>query len=122
MSDLEVLQGKWQVVALEVSGMTMPEAMLAAARIELDGERFVSRGMGADYEGRLELNEGAMPRRFSLTFDVGPEAGRCNNGIYELTDEIWRMCLDMAGGPTPDAFIAPTERPTLALQTLRRVG
>ncbi|MFL5296465.1 MAG: TIGR03067 domain-containing protein [Phenylobacterium sp.] len=119
--DLERLQGEWRVIGLEIDGGAIPPAMVAAARIRLNGDRFVSSGMGADYEGVLSLDPAAEPKRFTLTFQAGPEAGRANHGLYELEGDRWRFCLDMTGGPAPDGF-ATTPGSGRALQTLERVA
>lgn len=117
--DLATLQGVWRVTALEVDGAALPETMLAAAEIRLEGTRFMSLGMGAPYAGGLSLATESAPKRFTLAFAEGPEAGRANHGIYELDGETWRMCLDMSGGPAPDAF-ATSPGSGRALQTLKR--
>jgi len=117
--DLARLQGAWAVTALEVDGAALPDAMLAAAEIRLEGTRFTSLGMGAPYAGALSLATDSAPKRFTLTFAEGPEAGRANRGIYELDGETWRICLDMTGGPAPEAF-ATSPGSGRALQTLKR--
>lgn len=81
-----------------------------AATITVTGWRFTTAQMGASYEGCFELDEAASPKRITLHFDVGPEAGNTNHGIYSLRDAEWRLCIDTHGGPAPVAF---TEAATL---------
>src|ERR1039457_1552296 len=82
--DLDLLQGSWTVTALEVDGQEMPAAMLANARIAIEGDRFTSTGMEAVYRGKIELDASTSPRRIDMKFDAGPEKGNTNPGIYEL--------------------------------------
>ena len=119
MSDLELLQGAWRIIALEMNGGPMPAALLDAARIGVVGARFTSTGMGAVYEGEMSLDETSMPKTFALRFQAGPEAGAANRGIYELDGDRWRICLNMAGGPAPAEF-ATRPGDNCALETLVR--
>ena len=117
--DLKKLQGTWNVVSLEVEGQAMPASALGAARIVVQGDHFTTSGMGAKYEGTLELDASATPRTFNLNFTSGPEAENRSLGIYELDGDDWRMCLTMRGAVRPKTFAAPAGS-GLALQVLKR--
>ncbi|MBL8536087.1 MAG: TIGR03067 domain-containing protein [Hyphomonadaceae bacterium] len=101
---LRDLQGKWRINSLEIDGVSVPAAAYVNARISVDGDRFVSTGMGADYSGRVSVDDATAPAIFSLAFEHGPEAGNINSGVYELTEGGWRFCINMSGGPAPDGF------------------
>jgi uncharacterized protein (TIGR03067 family) len=103
-NELDQLQGKWNVKALEMDGQNMPATMLTAARIVVQGTQFQSLGMGATFEGTLTVDPSASPKRFDLTFTAGPEKGKTNFGIYELDGDRWRICLNISGGPAPTTF------------------
>jgi uncharacterized protein (TIGR03067 family) len=118
-NDLDLLQGAWAVSALEVDGQTMSDAMLSEARIVIEGDRFTSTGMGAIYAGTFKLDTAAKPRRIDMTFDVGPEAGNVNRGIYELKGGAWRLCLATRGEARPAGF-ATQHGSGFALETLKR--
>ena len=74
-TDSDLLQGTWNVAALEMDGQKSPDALLTGAHIVLKGDRFQSLGMGAVYEGKLVLNPAASPKTFDLRFTKGPEKG-----------------------------------------------
>lgn len=118
-SDLDLLQGTWNVAALEMDGQKMPAAMLGGARIVVEGDRFQSLGMGAVYEGKLKLDSTADPKSFDLTFTSGPESGNTSLGIYSLDGEEWRICLTTRGGDRPRKF-ATSPSTGHALETLTR--
>jgi uncharacterized protein (TIGR03067 family) len=118
-SDLELLQGDWSVTSLEIDGEPVPSAVAAAAHISIRGDRFTTGGMGAVYEGRLELNASTTPRRLDMKFESGPEAGNTNFGIYELNGDTWIICLATRGSTRPSSF-ATTGGSGLALEVLRR--
>jgi uncharacterized protein (TIGR03067 family) len=117
--DLDLLQGSWSIAALEVDGQPMPAAMLGEARIAITGSRFRSTGMGAIYEGTLELGASATPRRIDMKFDAGPEKGNTNSGIYERKGDGWRICIATRGGVRPSGF-ATAPGSGFALETLVR--
>jgi len=118
-ADIELLQGKWFVAALEVDGQPAAEGMLSDARIEVKGDRFTSKGMGAEYGGTLTLRATGKTRQIDMKFDVGPEAGNVNRGIYELKDGSWRLCLATRGDARPKSFVTKAGSGH-ALEILRR--
>lgn len=121
-ADLAPFQGRWRIETLEVGGMTMPAGMLAAAEVRVDGDQFLSLGMGAEYRGTMsvEANTAAgEPTLIAIAFAAGPETGNINRALVDIAGDRWRMCLDMKGGPAPAAF-ATSAADGYALQALRR--
>lgn len=121
MSVMQALQGEWRIESLEMNGAALPAAMFAQARVIVNGDQFTSKGMGAEYVGKFSADDSVAPARFSLAFEGGPETGNANHGVFELAGDRWRMCLNMTGGPAPQAF-ATTPGDGCALQILTRVA
>jgi uncharacterized protein (TIGR03067 family) len=119
-TDLDKLQGTWRIVALELDGQKMG-AIPADACITVKGARFITSGMGAEYEGDLTLDAAAKPKRFNLAFQSGPEKGNTSLGIYDLEGDAWRICLTTRGGKRPAKF-ASVAGSGIALETLVREG
>ena len=115
-SDIENLHGNWNIVSLEMEGRKYPPG---GSRIVIDGGRFTSLNMGAEYEGAIIIDESASPKTFDLMFDKGPEAGNRSLGIYELAGDTWKICLGLAGKKRPTEFAAPAGTGH-ALEILRR--
>jgi uncharacterized protein (TIGR03067 family) len=101
-NDLAKLQGAWTLTTLEMDGHNMP----AGGGIQIEGDRFKTIGMGADYTGTVEIDDTARPKHFDLVFTGGPEAGNRNLGIYELRGDTWKLCLNMFGAARPGKFAA----------------
>jgi uncharacterized protein (TIGR03067 family) len=118
-ADLELLQGSWTVTTLEVDGQPLPASMLTNARIVIDGDRFTSTGMGAVYQGKLELPASKKTRHLNMRFDAGPEKRNTNLGIYKLSGDIWTICLATRGTVRPSRF-ATAPGSGFALETLTR--
>ena len=119
--DLDLLQGNWAITTLEVDGETLPETLLANARIVIQGARFVSTGMGAGYAGTLVLDAAKRPRRLDMKFDSGPEKGNTNLCIYELDDDSLKLCIATRGRVRPTKFASPPGS-GIAFETLTRGG
>ena len=117
--DLETLQGSWLVTGLEMNGMAMPQTMLGGAQIIVAGDHFTTKAMGAEYGGRVEINDSASPRQFDLIFADGPLSGTQSLGIFTLADDVWTICLTVTAQTRPTAF-ATTAGDGLALEVLKR--
>ena len=114
--DIEMLQGAWTIQTLEIGGQKMPAG---TARIVVKGDRFITSGMGAEYEGTVSIDAKKKPKALDMTFLTGPEKGNKNLGIFEVGGDTWRLCLDMTGKSRPKEFAS---KPGVALEVLRRVG
>jgi uncharacterized protein (TIGR03067 family) len=115
--ELGCLQGTWHIRALELDGAEMPAP--PDARVVIEGERFTSLGMGAEYAGTLVVDPSAKPPHLDMRFDTGHAKGTVNLGIYELTGDTLRLCLAMRGNVRPKAF-ATKPNSGIALETLVR--
>ena len=113
---LDVLQGAWTVVSVEVDGLKMPAG---TARLVLKGDRFTTIGMGADYDGTIAIDAKKKPKTLDMKFLSGPEKGNKNLGIFEVKGDTWRLCLDMTGKARPKEFAS---KKGVALETLKRVA
>src|SRR5664279_1970397 len=114
--DLELLQGTWNIVSMEMDGQKMSGG---SARIVVRGDRFTTTGMGATYEGTMAVHPKTAPRSFELHFEEGPEKGNTSFGIYELDGDRWKICLTTRGSERPREFAAPPGT-GIALETLQR--
>src|SRR5262245_19649122 len=118
-NDLDRLQGSWTVTTLEVDGQKMSRDMFGNAQVRVKGGRFVSTGMGVEYEGTIEVDPLTRPRKLTLKFDAGPEKGNSNLAIYELKDDTWKLCIATRGDVRPTRF-ATKPGSGFALETLVR--
>jgi uncharacterized protein (TIGR03067 family) len=115
-TDLERLQGNWNITALEIEGRQMPST---GSRIVIHGDRFTTAAMGAEYSGTIGIDTSKKPKQFDLTFTEGPEKGSRSLGIYELNGDTWRICLGLTGKTRPRKF-ATAPGSGHALETLTR--
>jgi uncharacterized protein (TIGR03067 family) len=78
LGDLDLLQGRWQIVALEVDGREVSKDSFADARIIIDGDDYATAGMGASYSGKILLDQTSHPKKFDLNFSDGPHGGKAS--------------------------------------------
>ena len=118
---MERLQGVWSMVSLEADGRAVPASALGGARIAIHGGHFTSTGMGAKYEGTVEVDATRTPKTINMKFTEGPEKGNTNYGIYELDANKLRIYFSTESNERPKEFPA---KPTtgMILMVLERVS
>jgi uncharacterized protein (TIGR03067 family) len=120
-TDLDKLQGAWNVTSLETDGQKLPATVFNGARIVIDGNKFASLGMGATFEGTVKFDSASKPKAFDLLFTAGHAKGHRNPGIYKLDGDTWTICLATRGNKRPGKF-ATAAGTGFALETLERDG
>lgn len=119
-TDLDLMQGAWDIKTLVVDGNEMPSGMLQGSRIVVQGNAFTTTVMGKRLSvGTAVIDETANPRTFDLTFTDGMHIGQKSLAIYEFNGETWHVCIGLAGKPRPTAFVS-TKDSGHALETLTR--
>lgn len=119
MDELTSLQGRWNILTLEVEGNELPASSFPGAAILIEEQTFTAINMGADYVGTLSLDTSHSPKRLDILFRTGPHAELASLGIYELNGDVWKICLGFAGRDRPLQF-RTSQRSGHALETLSR--
>jgi uncharacterized protein (TIGR03067 family) len=117
--DLEQLQGRWQIVALQIDGRDVSKDSFVDAKIIIDGDNYATAGMGASYSGKILLDPTSHPKKFDVNFSDGPHAGKASLGLYMLDQDQWTICISFAGYERPADF-RTLPQSGHALETLRR--
>jgi uncharacterized protein (TIGR03067 family) len=119
VEQLRQLEGTWEYVDLEVDGNRMPDAALASSRILIDGDRFRVESPEAIYEGIFAIDVEQAPHHIDIDFVEGPEAGNSSYGIFEVTQDNFKICLGVTGASRPRSF-STSAGSGHALENLRR--
>jgi hypothetical protein len=53
------------------------------------------------------VNPASAPRSIDVVFDEGPSQGTPLRGIYELSNETYKVCLALEGQERPKLFESP---------------
>ena len=118
--DIDLLQGTWNITALEVDGQKMPSGdadrrLTSLSTATVSPARVWVRCIRARSNWILPQE----PRQLNMRFDAGPEKGNTNPGIYELAGDTWKICLATRGDVRPSNFVT-TAGSGFALETLTR--
>ncbi len=107
-SDYAALTGRWQLVAAQVDGKPVPEAVLKSTVLITDHDIFrfpASAGVGTAPQGKFTINPMTKPKQVDSTGEAGPNKGKVTRGIYEIIDaNNKRACWGQPDGPRPTDF------------------
>jgi uncharacterized protein (TIGR03067 family) len=95
------LQGEWVCTHEEAAGVAATPAELAAMgkTLTVKGKRFtinrIKDGVPGSYDGEFELNPSTTPKRFDFSSNGPPWFV----GVYELSEDEFKVCYRWAGTP-----------------------
>jgi uncharacterized protein (TIGR03067 family) len=103
------LEGTWKASYLEEGGREVPRKtyevkfVIHNGTLELSGRRDFLPFEG---EGTLVLDTHKKAKEITIRFvtPFGDPLGKPVPGIYELTDDALKVCLDMSGKKRPEAY------------------
>jgi uncharacterized protein (TIGR03067 family) len=107
-SDLLMLQGSWEQVALEVDGVSNPPDMHSApgALTTFNGNHFAVRTSAGLLllEGTFELDPTSNPKAVTWIDTMGDDLGKRFPAIYELEGDHFVFVAADAEAPRPSVF------------------
>jgi len=107
--DLEAMQGKWKLLAMEAAGSPAPPEIIATMKYEFKGHMLiVTPTEPGQADHRIKLNSVAKPiPTFDMTPLVHGKARDTLQGIYVMKGDKLKICLGMQA--RPKAFTANKE-------------
>lgn len=107
--ELERLAGDWKIVSITRDGKAEepPEAL---RQLRVDGDKMLV-GEKRDQDIGLRITQISAETKPQIIDVTHPETKKTLEGIYELTDEQWKMCLNAEGtAERPGAFDGGTAK------------
>jgi len=105
--DLDKLQGKWILVAMEVDGEEFPAEDRKDWTAEYEGNKLTLRaGETVRRRGIVTLNTSRNPKAMN-TWDLtkdGPFEDQTVPGIYEISGDSLKVCFARPGNERPKEF------------------
>lgn len=117
---LRSMEGKWAFRLMEIDGQPMPASVMTDSFLLIDGDRFRMESPEATYEGIFTIDVEHAPHGIDIDFVEGPEAGNRCEGLFELDQGRFRICLGLVGASRPERF-ATTKGSGHVLEELERV-
>jgi uncharacterized protein (TIGR03067 family) len=104
-SDLDKLQGTWQVTATEFDGRALSEDMIKDRQIVFKDDTFAAVVGGLKRKTlAFKLDPSKKPKQIDIT---NPDKQDTAHGIYELTKDSLKLCYGEPGASRPAEFASP---------------
>jgi uncharacterized protein (TIGR03067 family) len=105
VDELKRFAGEWEMIAGEMSGQPMPDAMAKTMkRVVKDAETTVTMGGQTYFKAAITLDPGKTPRTIDYAMTEGPTKGKTQLGIYEWEDGVLRFIFASPGQARPTDF------------------
>jgi len=99
-SDLDAMQGRWELVELVGSGKAAGADQLAQIKLTIKGKDYSVQKSDGEDRGSLELTEAPNPRQMDITTNDGTRIP----AIYEMSGDTMRVCYALGGAARPREF------------------
>src|SRR5262249_32490151 len=122
-SDAELLQGEWELMALEQNGQPAAADKIRGRRLTIQGDRFALAKEEWLDNCSFRVDSDKNPKQIDLQ-NLTPVAGRNppHLGIYDLRGDTFRLCLSLWGSNPRPAKLGTTPDKGDRLFTFRRVA
>jgi len=115
-----LLQGTWQATSGEMAGVPVPAEVVKTAQLVVTGDKATLRSAGKDEPATLKLDPSATPKTVDILALAGPDKGKTQPGIYEVSGDTLKLCIAHTGNPRPTTFSTKAGEKT-ALMVFQRV-
>src|SRR5262249_43968313 len=100
----------WAPVSATIQGVALPAGLLKSLRVSFSGNTLTVSGGGSTQRASFTIDSSKSPKHFDSVDLDGPNRGKKQLGIYELTDKQFKICMGIEGGTVrPTAFTATPE-------------
>jgi uncharacterized protein (TIGR03067 family) len=107
-SDLERMQGKWQMISMERNGKKLPDPLVKTyQRVVKDNEyrvTWVEDGQPDVLDTVMVLDPRQCPKTVDILLHNGPFKGKKRLGIYRIDGDVETVCLAQPGKARPTGF------------------
>jgi len=96
-AELDRFVGTWKGVSMTTDGKEMPKAEAEGVRLVVEGAKYTLKMGDQEIEGTHKLDPAKKPKEIEAVRSKGPEKGEKMLGIYELTDDTFKVCFAAPG-------------------------
>jgi len=104
----EKFQGTWQVVSSEEDTVATPEIIVNFLKIAIKGDQLTLKGV-EDLQKKfgkvtIVIDPATTPKIIDFKIEDGSEKNKTFEGIYELKDDMLKICASVRDGNRPEEF------------------
>ncbi len=114
--ELELFRGTWGFESVTVGGETVPADLFKEMSVTFDGAAYsVKVGELVVEAATITIDPSKSPKTLNATVTAGPNQGALIVGIYEISADTLRACVDPEGKERPKEFKADSGSRTLVV-------
>jgi uncharacterized protein (TIGR03067 family) len=102
--ELDKFTGTWKAVSVVSDGKEVPRDDLDKITLTVKGDAYTFRHGDLVVEGTHKLDPSKTPKTIDAVRSKGPDKGKPILGIYELTEDTYKVCLAPPGQDRPTEF------------------
>jgi uncharacterized protein (TIGR03067 family) len=118
-TDLQSLQGTWNVLAGNEGGKTLPPPRVKGSKMIVKDNVMKVHEQDKQLEMTFTLDASGEPRTIDMTIAEGKRKGEVARGVYILDGDMLKICFAPQGQPRPANFL-PRQGSAEMLFVLRR--
>jgi uncharacterized protein (TIGR03067 family) len=104
-SDLDLMQGSWEIVSLVEKGEKAPKEELEALVVVIEKDTFTTLEKGkAVVKYRIKLDPSKTPKAIDFTHLLDKEKDKTEPGIYTFEKDLLKLVLDEDKKGRPTVF------------------
>jgi uncharacterized protein (TIGR03067 family) len=98
------MNGTWIPSEAELDGEKLPEEFLKSIRLVVKEEKYTATVGDQIDEGTVTLDLESDPKGMEIKGSKGPNDGKTIPAIYELKDDVLKVCYNLEGKKRPTKF------------------
>src|SRR5262245_10966399 len=101
---LAEMSGTWIPSEAELDGEKLPESALKSLKLVIEDEKYTVTVDNQVDEGTVTLDLKSAPTGMEIKGTKGPNEGKTIPAIYELKDDVLKVCYNLEGKKRPTKF------------------
>ncbi|HUS35338.1 MAG TPA: TIGR03067 domain-containing protein [Verrucomicrobiae bacterium] len=99
------LFGEWTGVSAIIDGKSLSDETVKALRLTITETRYITeKGAETLFDSAYRVDLTKRPSQIFMVGNEGALVGKEAQGIYEVSDNLLRICYAMPGDPVPTRF------------------
>jgi uncharacterized protein (TIGR03067 family) len=103
-NDEQKFNGSWKAVSIEYDGKEVPKDSVDKVSLVVKGEDYTFTRGDDVIKGTHKLDASKSPKTIDAVRSEGEGKDKPLLGIYELTDDTYKVCFGPPGGERPTEF------------------